>query len=935
MPLNLRRRTLLSFVLVVFALVFAGTGCLGSVTEYKAGDKPVDAIIADVNGDGRPDIVIANGASSTLTVRLQGEHGFFDEAYTMKLPAGAAPSAITVGRFRKDGKPTVVVANRGGDSISVFDRFASGATPTKTMPLGAGSAPAALAVGDVDGDGDADLLVTTRQPTFPGCQTRGCVLVFRDKGSGLAYSYAAYPVGTDEHADYNPVSLAVGELWGGGRPEIAVVNRGMNETVVIDTIRDGFEKAGSYTSVDVKSPTTVGIGQLSKIQALSVGSSSGDGRIFAATGRGAFRTFARAPKPAALAAGDIVSFDPEKGSATSLAGVGSGQSYTSPLLKGATRLVPGLLDNGKDVDAVILRAGSDSAVVFTTSQQWSSPQALDLGKVSVGSTVQRVVKAKARTVDDWIYTPTLTGPDASSFRVEGCGRINKPGGDCTFTVTFAPTSSGVKQATIEIRGKSAYRTDNTSEIAWGRPKIALTGAATGATPPPAAATPLVTGVADDYGRYADDAGAAFFTTLRSLGMGENRMAVVWQPGQQAPTAAETGFLDRSIAEAQRRGIRVLLSIYPAVASQHDPVQFCAFARGVAQRYPYVKEIIVGNEPNKADFWSPVDPAAYTQLLARCYDELRPLGVRVVGGALSARKVGSGASPLEFLAGMGVAYRSLARSAPIMDLLSFHPYPNPDRIARGADAGYEWPNAGLPDLDRVKQAVEDAFTGTAQPTFSSTLRMVIDEIGWQAKIPAQYASFYSGVENSATVDEAQQAQFYAAAIARVACDPLVAKLLLFHLVDERGLNASATSGGWQSGLLRADLSSRSAVDAVRTAIAAGCASAKRTWTAADSVVGGSITLTASQQQVRIAGKVQRGVKFALGASSTEGVAWNLTIKNAAGNVVVSKRGSRSAPFDTKTFIAPVLLGTGSYTARMTLTATFSGKRSLSATKSAAS
>jgi hypothetical protein len=388
--------------------------------------------------------------------------------------------------------------------------------------------------------------------------------------------------------------------------------------------------------------------------------------------------------------------------------------------------------------------------------------------------------------------------------------------------------------------------------------------------------------------------------------------VLWRQGQTEVAPPDTTFLDRSIAAAQHQGVRVVLSIYPATASQHDPVQFCTFARAVAQRYPYVKEIIVGNEPNKADFWSPVDPAAYTQLLAQCYDQLHPLGVTVVGGALSARKVGKGSSPVEFLAGMGAAYHSLGRTAPLMDSLSFHPYPNPDRIARGADAGYDWPNAGPPDLDRVKQAFEDAFAGTGQPTFMAGLLMTIDEIGWQATISSQYGSLYTGAENAVAVEEAQQAQFYAAEVARAACDQQVGELLLFHLVDETELNASATSGGWQSGLLRADLSQRPAFDAVRAAVAAGCTGAAHTWTSAGSVV-----------------------KFKIGASAVEGVAWTVTIKNAAGTVVATKKGTRTAPFSAKAFIMPILLGSGSYTATMTLTATQNGERSVSATKTAAS
>ena len=72
------------------------------------------------------------------------------------------------------------------------------------------------------------------------------------------------------------------------------------------------------------------------------------------------------------------------------------------------------------------------------------------------------------------------------------------------------------------------------------------------------------------------------------------------------------------------------------------------------------------------------------------------------------------SPVRCIRDMGRAYRASKRTRPIMDELSFHPLPNlaTDQLGRG----YPWPNAGLANLDRIKQAVWDAFNGTGQPTF---------------------------------------------------------------------------------------------------------------------------------------------------------------------------------------------------------------------------
>src|SRR5919198_4857575 len=79
-----------------------------------------------------------------------------------------------------------------------------------------------------------------------------------------------------------------------------------------------------------------------------------------------------------------------------------------------------------------------------------------------------------------------------------------------------------------------------------------------------AASSTTFGVADDAGKYAEDGGASFFTMLTQLGMTENRMAVFWDPSQPN-SIYDQAFLDRSVPEAQRRGIAVMFAVYPLKA----------------------------------------------------------------------------------------------------------------------------------------------------------------------------------------------------------------------------------------------------------------------------------------------------------------------------------------------------------------------------------
>jgi len=164
----------------------------------------------------------------------------------------------------------------------------------------------------------------------------------------------------------------------------------------------------------------------------------------------------------------------------------------------------------------------------------------------------------------------------------------------------------------------------------------------------------------------------------------------------------------------------------------------------------------------------------------------------------------------------------------MDGVCFHPYPN--AATDPLDRGYPWPNAGFVNLARIKQAVWDAFTGTAQPTTVGGLRLYLDEVGWQVDTTGRTG--YAGAENVAVTDEASQAVVYGELVRRAACDPDVAQVNVFGFRDD------ALRTGFQAGLIRADGSPRPAADAVRSAVAEpGCATeTAAAWRPSKTVLG---------------------------------------------------------------------------------------------------
>ena len=370
---------------------------------------------------------------------------------------------------------------------------------------------------------------------------------------------------------------------------------------------------------------------------------------------------------------------------------------------------------------------------------------------------------------------------------------------------------------------------------------------------------LDVGVTEDTGKT--DGGAAFFTTLADVGLTLNRVSINWDPATPTTIGGQAEIASW-LPQAQASGTRVVFAVAPqratdlTVSPSARPL-FAAFLRQLAQTFPTVKGYVIGNEPNQPRFWLPqFDPgtgkplaaAAYLPVLADSYDALKAVdpNIKVIGVGLSPRgndlpfaRNNISRSPVRFLRDLGLAYRASKRTKPLMDELAFHPYPG--RNSDAPDVGYAWPNAGIPNLDRIKQAVWDAFNGTAQPTFAESgrsianpIRLDLDEVGWQvAPLPA-LASLYFGSESQGlvTVSEDEQAGYYTDVIDMAECDPTVRMLSFFHLRDELDLDR------WQSGLIRADGSRRPSYDAVKQSIAQGhgnCQGPKKKWKHATAVI----------------------------------------------------------------------------------------------------
>jgi hypothetical protein len=316
---------------------------------YPAVDTPVGAgpqavAVGDFNGDGIPDLAVANTADNTITILLGNGDGTFTDAGT--LTTDAAPVSIVTADLNGDGMLDLVVANRDGGTLTIFLGNGDGTfAPAQSIALG--SSPAVVAVADVDGDGIPDLIVadpgdsavavllgngdgTFQDPVFsPAGGSVTFVAVADVNGDGIPDVVA---VNTDSDTisvllgagdgtfqfdpkqvyavDQAPVSVAVGDFNGDGVLDLVVANRDSNDVSILLGNGDGtFQTAQNYAVG--ASPLSVAVGDFNGDGILDVAvANQGDNTasVLLGNGDGSFQvavSFPVSSGPAALAVADI------------------------------------------------------------------------------------------------------------------------------------------------------------------------------------------------------------------------------------------------------------------------------------------------------------------------------------------------------------------------------------------------------------------------------------------------------------------------------------------------------------------------------------------------------------------------------------------------------------------------------------------------------
>jgi hypothetical protein len=428
-------------------------------SDFPAGGPVTGTVAADFNGDGKVDLAFVQGGGSTLSVVLGNGDGTFQAPVTYT--TGSDETQLATGDFNGDGKPDLVTTDGGDNTVSVLLGNGDGTFQSRAV-YNTGLLPVAVATADFNGDGKLDLAVVN------GADNTVSILL--GNGDGTFQPQIVYATGN------SPQSVFAGDFNADDKLDLAVGNIGDNTVSILLGNGDGTFQAHVDYPVASFAQWIAGAGLKGdgKLDLIIASFNASTVSVLLGNGDGTFQPFTSyttGGTTGALATGDFngdgkIDFATSNGSSGSFAGSGSvsiflgnGDGTFQPRIDFATgasqSVVVGdfnrdgkldlAIDNGTNSTfSILLQAPILSGTSLTFSGQLvgtsSASQNVTLGNNgSAALTISNIAIAGTNGGD---FSETNTCPASPATLAAGA--------NCLITVTFQPTATGSRSASVTI-----------------------------------------------------------------------------------------------------------------------------------------------------------------------------------------------------------------------------------------------------------------------------------------------------------------------------------------------------------------------------------------------------------------------------------------------------------------------------------------------------
>jgi hypothetical protein len=217
----------------ISVLINTGNGTFNNGLTYPSGPVLGPPVLADVNGDGKLDVVLVGQSSSNVYVLLNNGNGAFNNQ-NQYFASGTLQAPPVVADVNGDGKPDIVLAGQNSSNVYVLLNDGNGAFNNQNQYFAGGNVQTPLSVADVTGDGKPDIIAAYTSGSY--------ITVLTNDGTGSFNNQNQYYAGGNVDA---PLSIA--DVTGDGKPDIVAVYPGAGQITVLTNNGTGsFNNQNSY-----------------------------------------------------------------------------------------------------------------------------------------------------------------------------------------------------------------------------------------------------------------------------------------------------------------------------------------------------------------------------------------------------------------------------------------------------------------------------------------------------------------------------------------------------------------------------------------------------------------------------------------------------------------------------------------------------------------